>query len=242
MSARRAARAAPRAARPQGGRRRSCSSRPRRAASSAKRSQPYASRSDEYVIGISGSSARARACARGTSRHARVRIPRCSARSPARRITGPSASGSENGKPSSMMSAPPSAAALRELRRLRLRHQVDDERLLIGRHGARTGRDRTRSARARRGRTTRSSVRSVGPGEAARDATISVHQRDMSRRRTAEVTCGRGRGLHDSPASAPRRAWSTGRSHRSPTRRLTAEAAPRDAERARRARRTRARA
>ena len=80
-------------------------------ASSAKRSQPYASRSDEYVIGTSGvSPTSARVCAR-TSRQARVRIPRASARSPARRMTGPSASGSENGKPSSTMSAPPSTAA-----------------------------------------------------------------------------------------------------------------------------------
>src|SRR4051794_7966668 len=38
-------------------------------------------------------------------------MPRASARSAARRITGPSASGSEKGKPSSTMSAPPSTAA-----------------------------------------------------------------------------------------------------------------------------------
>ena len=42
---------------------------------------------------------------------ARVRIPRASARSAASRITGPSASGSENGKPISTMSAPASTAA-----------------------------------------------------------------------------------------------------------------------------------
>ena len=43
--------------------------------------------------------------------HCAVRIPRASARSDARWITGPSASGSENGKPSSTTSAPASTAA-----------------------------------------------------------------------------------------------------------------------------------
>jgi hypothetical protein len=79
-------------------------------ASAAKRSQPYASRIDAYVIGFNGTSTRARV-ARRTSRQAPVRIPCASARSPARRITGPSASGSENGNPSSSKSAPPSTAA-----------------------------------------------------------------------------------------------------------------------------------
>ena len=41
----------------------------------------------------------------------RVRIPCASARSPASRMTGPSASGSEKGKPISSRSAPPSTAA-----------------------------------------------------------------------------------------------------------------------------------
>ena len=80
--------------------------------SAAKRSQPYASRMDAYVIGTSGvvghELVRPREARRGT---ARVRMPRARARSAARRITGPSASGSENGKPSSTMSAPPSTAA-----------------------------------------------------------------------------------------------------------------------------------
>jgi len=55
-------------------------------------------------------STRARVEARH-SRQASVRMPSASARSPASLITGPSASGSENGKPSSTMSAPPSTAA-----------------------------------------------------------------------------------------------------------------------------------
>ncbi len=84
---------------------------PAAARSSAKRSQPYASRSDEYVIGTSGASGTSSRVRASTSRHCRVRIPRASARSPARLITGPSASGSENGKPSSTMFAPPSTAA-----------------------------------------------------------------------------------------------------------------------------------
>ena len=79
--------------------------------SSAKRSHPYASSSEEYVIGISGVPGTSSCVCRSTSRHSRVRIPRASARSAARRMTGPSASGSENGKPSSTMSAPPSTAA-----------------------------------------------------------------------------------------------------------------------------------
>ena len=45
------------------------------------------------------------------SMHSAVRIPRASARSEAIRIVGPSASGSENGIPSSTRSAPPSTAA-----------------------------------------------------------------------------------------------------------------------------------
>src|SRR6266508_84450 len=80
-------------------------------ASVAKRSQPYASSNAAYVIGtsgVSGTSSRVRA---RQSRQARVRIPSASARSAARRMTGPSASGSENGKPSSTRSAPPSTAA-----------------------------------------------------------------------------------------------------------------------------------
>ena len=58
-----------------------------------------------------------------------MRIPRPSARSEARWITGPSARGSENGKPSSITSAPASTAALCELRRLRLADEVDHQRL-----------------------------------------------------------------------------------------------------------------
>ena len=61
-------------------------------------------------MGMIGVSTRSRISARH-SRQASVRMPAASARSAARRITGPSASGSENGKPSSMMSAPPSTAA-----------------------------------------------------------------------------------------------------------------------------------
>ncbi len=57
-----------------------------------------------------------------------MRMPRASARSEASRIVGPSASGSEKGMPSSMMSAPPSTAASGELGRLRLADEVDDER------------------------------------------------------------------------------------------------------------------
>ena len=53
---------------------------------------------------------RARVAAR-QSRHAFVRIPATRARSAARRITGPSASGSEKGKPISTRSAPPCSAA-----------------------------------------------------------------------------------------------------------------------------------
>ena len=79
-------------------------------ASSANRSQPYASRIDEYVIGTSGTLTRARTAARH-SRQGFVRIPAASARSAARRITGPSASGSENGNPISTRSAPPASAA-----------------------------------------------------------------------------------------------------------------------------------
>ena len=80
-------------------------------ASAAKRSQPWASSSDEYVIGTSGVSGSSARVAASTSRQAPVRMPRASARSAARRITGPSAKGSENGKPSSTRSAPPSTAA-----------------------------------------------------------------------------------------------------------------------------------
>jgi hypothetical protein len=79
-------------------------------ASAAKRSYPYASSSDVYVIGTSGASTRSRVRAR-QSRQAAVRIPWTSAFSAAARMTGPSASGSENGNPSSTRSAPPSAAA-----------------------------------------------------------------------------------------------------------------------------------
>ena len=79
-------------------------------ASSAKRSQPYASSSDAYVIGTSGTPTSS-PIARRYSRQACVRIPAASARSAARRITGPSASGSENGKPISIRSAPPASAA-----------------------------------------------------------------------------------------------------------------------------------
>ena len=64
----------------------------------------------DVVIGISGTSTRDRISARH-SRHAPVRIPAARARSPARRMTGPSARGSEKGKPISSKSAPPSTAA-----------------------------------------------------------------------------------------------------------------------------------
>ena len=84
---------------------------PAAAASAANRSQPYASRSDGIRHRDERRLGQQLACPASTSRHARVRIPRASARSDARRITGPSASGSENGKPSSTMSAPPSTAA-----------------------------------------------------------------------------------------------------------------------------------
>ena len=84
---------------------------PAAAASVAKRSQPYASSSAAYVIGrIGASPTRPRVAARH-SRHCAVRIPRASARSEARWMTGPSARGSENGKPSSIASAPDSTAA-----------------------------------------------------------------------------------------------------------------------------------
>ena len=58
-----------------------------------------------------------------------MRIPAASARSAARRITGPSASGSENGKPISTRSAPPATAAAASSGVVRAGHQVDDERL-----------------------------------------------------------------------------------------------------------------
>ena len=71
--------------------------------------------------------------ARGSRRRTRGTRPcaspgpaRCSA---ARRITGPSASGSEKGMPISTTSAPPAYGRLRERRRLRAGHEVDDERL-----------------------------------------------------------------------------------------------------------------
>ena len=59
-----------------------------------------------------------------------MRIP-CAERPLARRggSTGPSASGSENGKPISTRSAPPVDRGLGELGRVRPGHQVDDERL-----------------------------------------------------------------------------------------------------------------
>jgi hypothetical protein len=62
-------------------------------------------------MGTSGVSGRRSRVAASSSRQAPVRIPCARARSAARRITGPSASGSENGNPSSTMSAPPSTAA-----------------------------------------------------------------------------------------------------------------------------------
>ena len=83
---------------------------PRAEASAAKRSQPYASRIAAYVIGTIGVSLTSSRVAARQSRHVRVRMPRASARSEARWITGPSASGSEKGKPSSTMSAPASTA------------------------------------------------------------------------------------------------------------------------------------
>ena len=58
-----------------------------------------------------------------------MRIPCASARSAARRIVGPSASGSENGNPSSTTSAPPATAAAASSGRVRTGHEVDDERL-----------------------------------------------------------------------------------------------------------------
>ena len=63
---------------------------------------------------------RARVAAR-QSRHAFVRIPAASARSAARRITGPSASGSEKGKPISTRSAPPCLGGGGQLGRLHAR-------------------------------------------------------------------------------------------------------------------------
>ena len=80
-------------------------------ASASKRSQPYASRIDAYVIGISGVSPTSARVAARHSRQAAVRMPAASAFSAAARMTGPSASGSEKGKPTSTMSAPPSTAA-----------------------------------------------------------------------------------------------------------------------------------
>ena len=61
-------------------------------------------------MGISGTSTLALVSARH-SRQACVRIPSASARSPASLITGPSARGSEKGKPISRRSAPPATAA-----------------------------------------------------------------------------------------------------------------------------------
>ena len=58
-----------------------------------------------------------------------MRIPWASAFSPAARITGPSASGSEKGKPSSTMSAPPSTAACASSGVSGPGHQIDDEGL-----------------------------------------------------------------------------------------------------------------
>ncbi len=84
---------------------------PRSSASAAKRSQPYASRSAAYVIGTIGVSPTSERVSARQSRQRAVRIPRASARSEARWITGPSASGSEKGKPSSIRSAPASTAA-----------------------------------------------------------------------------------------------------------------------------------
>ena len=78
-------------------------------ASLSRSSQPWASKSDEYVIGISGTSISARVSARHSRQRAIV-IPSASARSAARRMTGPSASGSEKGNPSSITSAPDSTA------------------------------------------------------------------------------------------------------------------------------------
>src|SRR5207249_4339439 len=94
---------------------------PAACASSAKRSQPYASRIDAYVIGTSGvspTSARVRA---RHSRHARVRMPCASAFSPARRITGPSASGSETGEPDDDQLGIELACARERMRRLERR-------------------------------------------------------------------------------------------------------------------------
>ena len=99
------------------------------------------------------------------SRQRRVRIPRASARSEAARITGPSASGSEKGKPSSIRSAPPSTAASRELGRLGAGHEVDDESLL---HALRA-RTSSRSLSPRPERQTRTSSASrSAPGERVR--------------------------------------------------------------------------
>ena len=121
---------------------------------------------------------RARASRRGTRGTARVRIPRASARSAARWITGPSASGSENGKPSSMMSAPPSTAACGERRRLGLADQVDDERL---------ARSRAVSAAS----AASASARSLSPRPERQTATyVGVEPVDDARARAHDSSAG----------------------------------------------------
>ena len=79
-------------------------------------------------MGTSGTSTRPRTAARH-SRHAFVRIPCASAFSAARRITGPSASGSENGKAELDEIGATVDRGFRQLGRLGAGHQIDDEGL-----------------------------------------------------------------------------------------------------------------
>ena len=107
-----------------------------------------------------------------------MRIPAASARSPARRITGPSASGSENGKAElddvgSRLDGRP-----RERRRLRHRHQVDDERLRSSGRAPRRGPCRRgRRGRRRSARRRRSSARASACDDSSAGTMPSVRQR-----------------------------------------------------------------
>ena len=106
-----------------------------------------------------------------------MRIPAASARSPARRIIGPSASGSENGKPSSITSAPRLDRRLRERGRVGHRHQVDDQRLA---HRAST------SARSLSPRPERQTATSSAPQSSARASACERLERRNDALRLAE--------------------------------------------------------
>ena len=123
-SARRAGSAAPRDAPRRAGRRRSRPSRPPRACrrgSGRSRTPPGSRRRSSARAACRRAAARPRC----TAMHSAVRMPRASARSDAMRIVGPSASGSENGIPSSMEIGAALDGGLRERRRLRLADEID---------------------------------------------------------------------------------------------------------------------